>query len=82
MDADTLGDSWSALHTDYYGDAIEFGEHNRYLWASLPHLYYNHYVYSYAVSVCCAAALCDGLRDGDDAALEAYGCLLYTSRCV
>lgn len=76
LDAETLGDSWSALHTDYYGDAIEFGEHNRYLWASLPHLYYNHYVYSYAVSVCCAAALCDGLRDGDDAALEAYGELL------
>lgn len=76
LDAEVLSDDWSALHSYYYGTAVEFSANSRYLWASLPHLYYDHYVYSYAASICCAAALCDGLLKGDAAALEAYEELL------
>lgn len=76
LDAEALSARWSELHSDYYGGALAFGEHNRYSWAGLPHLYYDHYVYSYAVAACCAAALCEGLKSGGSAELEAYCALL------
>ncbi len=72
LDAEALSADWSALHADYYGDSVAFGENSRYLWAALPHLYYGYYVYNYAVAASCAAVLCAGLRDGGSDALADY----------
>ena len=41
LDAEALGDLWSALYEEYRGDTIASFPNIRYAWASIPHFYYN-----------------------------------------
>jgi oligoendopeptidase F len=41
-------------------------------WLRIPHFYRGYYVYKYATSYCAAAALAEGLIDGDQGRLDAY----------
>ena len=72
LDAEVLSDRWAELYTQYRGDEIKTFPDGRYQWASIPHFYYNYYVYQYATSVCYAASLCERIISGEPGAVEAY----------
>lgn len=41
-------------------------------WASIPHFYYNYYVFSYAMAISVSCAAADAVYEGDAAMLEHY----------
>lgn len=72
LDAEALSDLWSELYQEYRGDTIESFPDSRYGWASIPHFYYNYYVYQYATSVAYAASICERITNGEERAVEDY----------
>jgi len=77
------GDSLSALYLDlaraYYGHdrgVSVVDEWVRAEWASIPHFYYNFYVYQYATSLTASAALAEMVLAGDRSATARYLTLL------
>jgi len=77
------GDSFSALYLDlartYYGHdrgVCVVDEWVRAEWASVPHFYYNFYVYQYATSLTASAALAETVLAGDRSATARYLTLL------
>ena len=72
LDAEALSDLWSELYQQYRGDTIESFPDSRYAWASIPHFYYNYYVYQYATSVAYAASICERITGGEERAVEDY----------
>ena len=72
LDAEALGDLWLTLYEEYRGDTIESFPDSRYSWASVPHFYYNYYVYQYATSIVYAASICERITDGEENAVEDY----------
>ena len=72
LDAEALGDLWSALYEEYRGDTIASFPNSRYAWASIPHFYYNYYVYQYATSIVYAASICERITSGEEGVVEDY----------
>ena len=72
LDAEALSDLWTELYQEYRGDTIESFPDSRYGWASIPHFYYNYYVYQYATSVAYAASICERITSGEERAVEDY----------
>ena len=70
LDAEALSDRWMELSEQYYGDAVRFFPDNRYSWASIPHFYYDYYVYQYATSVTYAASIVERIHE--EGAVEDY----------
>lgn len=69
-------DSLNALFLEtaafYYGDAVEIEPFYAYYWLSIPHLYQNHYVYSYAMSVAVAQNIKENIDANGDEAIKKY----------
>ena len=72
LDAETISDLWRDLYLEYRGDTVKTFPDSRYLWAGVPHFYYNYYVYQYAAAVSYAASLCTSIVNGEEGAVEAY----------
>ncbi|MGN0743075.1 MAG: M3 family metallopeptidase, partial [Candidatus Fimadaptatus sp.] len=72
LDAEELSDLWMELNETYRGDAVKTYPDYRYQWATIPHMYYNYYVYQYATSVAYAASICEYIASGDEGAVEDY----------
>ncbi len=72
LDAEDLGDKWIELMETYRGDAVTFIPENRYKWASIPHFYYNYYVYQYAADVVYAASIVEKILSGEEGATQNY----------
>lgn len=72
LDAEALGDLLSELYEEYRGDTIASFPDSRYGWASIPHFYYNYYVYQYATSVAHAASICERITGSEENAVEDY----------
>ena len=43
---------------------------SRYQWASIPHMYYNYYVYQYATAVAYAASICKRITSGEEGTVD------------
>lgn len=56
----------------YRGDAVDHPEIADCQWITIPHFYYNYYMYQYATSMCYAAAICQRITSGEEGAVEAY----------
>lgn len=56
----------------YYGDVVEVEPFYVYHWMSIPHLYQNHYVYSYSMSVAVAQKVKEMVDNGGDNAIKDY----------
>lgn len=72
LDAEALSDLWTELYQECRGDTIESFPDSRYGWASIPHFYYNYYVYQYATSVAYAASICERITSGEEGVVEDY----------
>ena len=57
---------------EYRGDTVEFFPNARYAWASIPHFYYDYYLYQYATSIVYAASICERITGGEEDAVEDY----------
>lgn len=57
LTADTLESLYKQLNEKYYGAEAFVDELIRIEWASIPHFYYNFYVYQYATGISAASAL-------------------------
>jgi oligoendopeptidase F len=76
-----LTEMYTALLTDYYGDAVDLNELTGVTWARIPHFYNSpYYVYQYATCFASAAKLAQEITSGDEtlraAARERYLTLL------
>lgn len=69
-------DSLNALFLEtaafYFGDAVEIEPFYAYYWMSIPHLYQNHYVYSYAMSVAVAQNIKETVDVNGESAVKKY----------
>ncbi|MCQ2419631.1 MAG: M3 family metallopeptidase [Clostridia bacterium] len=63
---------WNELSKLYYGDNYTTGEYGGYRWTTLDHLYYDHYVFKYATSVCYASAIAQAIISGEDGIIDRY----------
>ena len=72
LDAEALSDLWFDLVNTYRGGAVVSYPDSRYQWASIPHMYYNYYVYQYATAVAYAASICERISSGEEGAVEDY----------
>lgn len=72
LTADTLEAFYTALNEKYYGAGACIDELIRIEWASIPHLYYNFYVYQYATGISAATALVHHILQEGQPAAERY----------
>jgi oligoendopeptidase F len=79
LTGDTLSSLYGEITRQYYGHdkgtCVVDSEINA-EWASVPHFYYNFYVYQYATSLTASAALVEMVLSGDTAATRRYLSLL------
>lgn len=67
-----LTEKYKELLKLYRGEAVETFDFSGYSWMTIPHLYYNYYVYQYASSASYAAAICQRIISGAEGAVDAY----------
>lgn len=72
LTADTLEALYRTLNGTYYGAAAVIDDLIRIEWASIPHLYYNFYVYQYATGISAASALVQHLLQEGQSAVDRY----------
>lgn len=60
--AESLSKLYGDLLSEYYGQAINYGELSCREWARIPHFYRGYYVYTYATSYAAAVALAKDIR--------------------
>ena len=70
--ADDLTQKWEELSRLYYGNDISLGEYGAYRWITLDHLYYNHYVFKYATSICYASIIASDILNNKELAVDNY----------
>lgn len=57
LTADRLNETYYALNSRYFGDAVTDDEYIKYEWARIPHFYTAFYVYKYATGYSAATAI-------------------------
>ena len=73
LTADTLGDLFHGIVTDYWGpEAVLDPERSRRTWSRIPHFYYDFYVYQYATAYSAAAAFSRTVLQGGEVERERY----------
>lgn len=72
LNAEKMTAKWDELSRLYYGENYTTGEYGGYRWTTLDHLYYDHYVFKYATSVCYASAIAQAIINGDDGLIGRY----------
>ena len=76
LDAETLSGLWEELYLEYRGDTIKSFPDGRYQWATIPHFYYDYYVYQYATSITYAASIAQRIISGEKGAVDDYKAFL------
>lgn len=65
-------DIFAKLSKKYYGDLVEENEYEKYKCFSVPHFYYNYYVYKYTIGNCVASVIARRISNGDKEQIENY----------
>jgi oligoendopeptidase F len=69
--SEILTETYTALLTDYYGDAVDLNDLTGVTWARIPHFFNSpYYVYQYATCFASAAKIVEEITAGDQAARE------------
>ena len=70
--SEILTEMYTALLTEYYGDAVDLNDLTGVTWARIPHFFNSpYYVYQYATCFASAAKLAGEITSGDAASREA-----------
>lgn len=72
LSAKTLSDIFAKLSEKYYGNVVEKNEYEGYKCFSIPHFYYNYYVYKYTIGNCVASVIANRVSNGDKEQIEKY----------
>ena len=68
----SITDIYAELSKEYYGGRVEQHELSKYACFSVPHFYYNYYVYKYTIGNCVASVIASRILAGDKTTLEKY----------
>lgn len=60
------------LTKEYWGDSVNLSELTKYSCYSVPHFYYNYYVYKYTIGMCISSVLANRISDGDIEQIQKY----------
>ncbi len=69
---DLLSSKFYELNKTYFGNNVFVDEEIKYEWLRMPHLYYNFYVYKYAVGLSCASYIVENILNKKENAIENY----------
>ena len=69
---ESLGNAWSGLWKEYYGEGAVLDEEFKSGWARIPHFYRTYYVWVYATSFAAGEAIAGRFRAGDETAVDDY----------
>ncbi len=69
---ETLNDMWLEIMGKYYGPSYTLLDYQKYGWSTIPHFYWNFYVYKYATSMSAAYSIVNRIKSGDEAAVADY----------
>jgi oligoendopeptidase F len=72
LNSEELAEKYGEIMNVYRGDAVEQPEYANNAWITIPHFYYNYYVFQYSTAICYAAAICQRITSGEEGAAEAY----------
>ncbi len=72
LSLESLNQLWLDTVIVYYGDAVELPDYYAYYWMTVPHMFQNHYVYSYAMSFAAAQKIKDNIDAHGDSEIQAY----------
>ena len=72
LNSEELSEKFGEIMNVYRGDAVEQPEYAKNVWITIPHFYYNYYVFQYSTAICYAAAICQRITSGEEGAVEAY----------
>ena len=72
LNSEELFEKFAEIMNVYRGDAVERPEYANNVWITIPHFYYNYYVFQYSTAICYAAAICQRITSGEEGAAEAY----------
>lgn len=72
LSSDVITSLYEKLSDEYYGGKVKLHEYEKYSCYSIPHFYYNYYVYKYTIGMCCATVIANRLKKGDKEQLEKY----------
>lgn len=65
VSSDRITSRWKELNEQYYGKSVFFDELERYRCYSIPHFYYNFYVYKYTLGMSVALSFVKRILNGD-----------------
>ncbi|MEM1150283.1 MAG: M3 family oligoendopeptidase [Pseudomonadota bacterium] len=75
LTGERMTEIYGDIFNRYYGveDGVTIVPESYYLeWAYIPHFFFDFYVYQYSTSLAAAVYFADEIRNGDEAAVEAY----------
>lgn len=72
LSAKSITDVYAQLSEEYYGGRVEQHLLSKYACFSVPHFYYNYYVYKYTIGNCVASVIASRILSGDKSTLERY----------
>lgn len=82
LNANFLSSEWKALIQETYGPDYEVSELDAYGWAHLDHLYWQYYMYKYAIGAAAGIYIEEKLLEGDKDFTDAYLKALATGSSV
>lgn len=68
----TITSLYEDLTKDYWGNSVNLSELTKYSCYSVPHFYYNYYVYKYTVGQCVSSVIATRIINGDNIQKEKY----------
>ena len=68
----TITSLYDNLTKEYWGENINISEFNKYSCYSVPHFYYNYYVYKYTVGQCVSSVIASRIYNGNKEQTEKY----------
>ncbi|MDE6729229.1 MAG: oligoendopeptidase F, partial [Oscillospiraceae bacterium] len=78
LTADLLNQKYYALNQKYFGNEVILDPEIAFEWMRIPHMYYNFYVYKYAIGLTAASHIVKRIRNQEPGALEDYFAFLKT----
>ncbi|MDE6088932.1 MAG: oligoendopeptidase F, partial [Oscillospiraceae bacterium] len=78
LTADLLNQKYYALNQKYFGGEVILDPEIAFEWMRIPHMYYNFYVYKYAIGLTAASHIVKRIRNHEPGALEDYFAFLKT----
>ena len=72
LSAKCITDIYAEISEEYYGGRVEQHKLGKYACFSVPHFYYNYYVYKYTIGNCVASVIASRILSGDKDTLEHY----------